>query len=91
MKRRESELYTEGVSDGREWGSDYASGDELEYVVEKMEVGRAQFANDSMCDFMSAKHGEQMIQVRTSDEGDERFYWQGFIEGASQVLMGEAS
>ena len=69
-------------------GEDYASQDELAYVVDSMELDRGRFANDSMCSFMSAKHGQHMIQVHTTDEGDERFYWQGFVEGAGEVRDG---
>ena len=88
MKERESLLFFEGIEDGREWGVTYASGDELEYVVEAMELDRGQFANDSMCTFMSAKRGQQMVQVRTTDEGDEGYYWRGFVEGAGEVRDG---
>ena len=76
----------EGHKDGVKWAREYATASQLRWIAQEFEPGSGgEFDVEtfpSMCGFMSDKRHSNFVSVAH----EEGAYWNGFSEGAGEVL-----
>lgn len=74
-----------GFEDGTAWASDFVTADELRDSVENFQPGSGRFSETDhvLCDFT----GEGKWNAVDSSSYFEGPYWEGFVEGAEDVLL----
>ena len=81
----EAKRYQKGLADGSEWAGEFATADQLRWIVQDSQAGSGGpfDAGHSLCAFMSTQENANIVSV--DHEADDP-YWQGFIDGSGEVL-----